>query len=157
MGREGVWRPAALAAAPAPPLLATEMAVFERPARIWLAASAGLALLLGTLVWRRHRALRCSTRQFRTLILAIWSLVAVNNFSKLPSWMGMDYHGHLAYVQFILERRALPLATDGWEMFQPPLYYLLCAGMASLFGEGNGLVIRMFRLISIAGAKAKYV
>ena len=79
-------------------------------------------------------------------------LVAVNNFLKLPAGMGMDYDGHVAYVQFILERGALPLATDGWEMFQSPLYYLLCAGMASLLGAWNGLVIRMFGLISIASA-----
>src|SRR6185436_11542733 len=81
-----------------------------------------------------------------------WSLVAVNDFFRLPSWFGMAYAGHVAYVKFIVERGALPLANDGWQMFQSPLYYALCAGIAALFGEWNGLVIRMFRLIGIASA-----
>ncbi len=151
-GRAGVWRPAALAEAPTPSLLATEMAVFERPAWSWLAGSAAFTLCLAALLRRRHPAARCSPSQLRTLLAALWSLVAVNNFFKLPSSMGMDYSAHVAYVQFILERGELPLATDGWQMFQSPLYYLICAGMASLFGEWNGLVTRMFRLISIACA-----
>jgi hypothetical protein len=151
-GRDGVWRNAVLAGAPTPPLLATQMRVFERPAWNWLAGAAAFSLLLGALVWKQHAALKCSPSQLRRLLLATWAFVAVNNFSKLPTQMGMDFAGHIAYVQFIFERRALPLATDGWQMFQSPLYYLLCAGMASLFHAWNGLVIRMFRLISIASA-----
>ncbi|MGH7337409.1 MAG: glycosyltransferase family 39 protein, partial [Myxococcota bacterium] len=154
-GREGVWRPAALAEAPVPPRLAEQMTRFEPPARRWLAASAAFSLLFAALLWRRHRALRSTPAQFRTLLLAIWALVAGNNFLRLPSRMGMDFAGHLEYVQFIVERGALPLANDGWQTFQSPLYYVLCAGIASLFGEWNGLVIRMFRLISIACALAQ--
>lgn len=154
-GRDGVWRPAALAEAPAPPRLAQEMTRFAPPARRWLAASAAVSLLLAWLLWRRHAVLRSSPAQFRTLLLALWALVAGNDFLRLPSWMGMDHAGHLEYVQFILDRRALPLANDGWQMFQSPLYYLLCAGIASLFGEWNGLVVRTFRLIGIASALAQ--
>jgi hypothetical protein len=69
--------------------------------------------------------------------------------------MGMDYDAHIAYVKFIVERGALPLANDGWQMFQSPLYYLLCAGIAKLAGEWNGLVLRLFRLISVASALAQ--
>jgi hypothetical protein len=113
------------------------------------------AVGFAALLWRRHRVLRCSASQLRFLLLGVWALVAVHDFLVLPSWMGMDYAGHLAYVKWIVERRALPLATDGWETFQAPLYYLLCAGIAGLSGEWNGLVVRSFRLISIASALAQ--
>jgi len=154
-GRDGVWRNAALAARPTPAVLASEMRRFERPAAIWLAAAAGFALGFAGLLKRRARALRCSPSQLRFLLLGLWSLVAVNDFAKLPLAMGMDVEGHLDYVKFIVDRGALPLATDGWEMFQAPLYYLLCAGIAALSGQWNGLVIRMFWLISVACALAQ--
>jgi hypothetical protein len=155
LGRDGVWRNAAPADAPEPTRLAEELSVYARPAAFWLAAAAALSLGVGTLLWRRHRALQASPAQLRALLIAIWSLVAVNDFFRLPSWMGMDFAGHVAYVKFIVENGALPLATDGWQMFQSPLYYLLCAGIAKGFGEWNGLVLRLFRLISIASALAQ--
>jgi hypothetical protein len=131
------------------------MAVFAQPAVHWLAAAAVLSLIVASLLERRHRALAASPAQLRSLLIAIWSLVAVNDFFKLPAWMGMDYSAHIAYVKFIVERGELPLANDGWQMFQSPLYYLLCAGIAKGFGEWNGLVLRLFRLISIASALAQ--
>jgi dolichyl-phosphate-mannose-protein mannosyltransferase len=154
-GRDGVWRNAALAARPTPSRVAEQMAVFARPALGWLAGAALFALGFGALLRKRHRILKCSTAQLRWFLLGIWSLVAVNDFAKLPVTMGMDFSGHIDYVKFIVDRGALPLATDGWEMFQAPLYYLLCAGIASLYGEWNGLVIRLFWLISIASALAQ--
>ena len=155
LGRDRVWRNAVRAEAPAPTRIAEEMSVYARPAVFWLAAAAVLSLGVGALLSRRHRALQASPAQLRTLLIAIWSLVAVNDFFRLPSWFGMDYAGHVAYVKFIVERGALPLANDGWQMFQSPLYYLLCAGIAKAFGEWDGLVLRLFRLTSIASALAQ--
>ena len=148
------WRPAALASDPAPSALGTQMAALAQPARIWFIGAVALSAAFGALVWRRHAVVRSSASQLRALLLGIWGLIAVVDFFALPSAMGMDYGGHLAYVQFILERGALPLATDGWEMFQAPLYYLLCAGMATILGF-DGLTERLFRLISIASALAQ--
>lgn len=42
---------------------------------------------------------------------------------------GFDASGHMAYINIILKEHRLPLPHQGWEMNQPPLYYLL----ASLF------------------------
>src|SRR6185295_17602928 len=42
---------------------------------------------------------------------------------------------HLEYIQYILERGALPLAHEGWEMYQPPLYYLMASGLLKCFGH----------------------
>jgi hypothetical protein len=151
-GRDGIWCNAALAAQPTPAVLATEMRRFERPAAIWLAAAGALALGFAALLRGRPRALRCSASQFRFLLLGLWALVAVNDYKKLPVTMGMDFQGHVDYVKFIVDRGALPLATDGWEMFQPPLYYAICAGIASLFADWNAPMIRAFWLIGVACA-----
>jgi hypothetical protein len=38
-------------------------------------------------------------------------------------------------VRSVLEHHHLPLADEGWEMYQPPLYYLLAAGLLRLTGR----------------------
>lgn len=63
----------------------------------------------------------------------LWVALFVNNLTVLP-FQGFDADGHLAYVSYILDRHALPLANEGWEMFQPPLYYLVCAGVLKILG-----------------------
>src|SRR5207237_9110955 len=40
--------------------------------------------------------------------------------------------GHLDYMRYVQQRHAFPLVSDGWEMYQPPLYYLLCAGLLQM-------------------------
>lgn len=57
----------------------------------------------------------------------IWASLFIHNFSCLPPAAGFDASHHLAYVKYIQERQRLPDAREGWEMFQPPLYYLISA------------------------------
>lgn len=38
-----------------------------------------------------------------------------------------DVDAHVEYVQWILDRHSIPRAEDGWEFFQPPLYYAVSA------------------------------
>lgn len=48
-----------------------------------------------------------------------------------------DWHGHLVYVSYVAEQHAIPPAQHGWETYQPPLYYALCAAwvwLGSLLG-----------------------
>lgn len=40
-----------------------------------------------------------------------------------------SYDNHIKPVQIILEEQRLPHAADCWECYQPPLYYLLAAGV----------------------------
>jgi hypothetical protein len=56
-----------------------------------------------------------------------WVAVYAAKSSRLPVLMGFDIVGHLEYVDFLLGRRALPLATDGWSTYHPPLAHLLTA------------------------------
>jgi hypothetical protein len=49
----------------------------------------------------------------------------------LPFHAGFDAKEHLKYINHIQEHRALPLPNEGWEMYQPPLYYLIAAASLS--------------------------
>jgi hypothetical protein len=59
------------------------------------------------------------------MILGAWIVLCVNNITKIPFYMGFDVPGHFDYIDHIATTGRIPLATDGWQMFQAPLYYLL--------------------------------
>jgi 4-amino-4-deoxy-L-arabinose transferase-like glycosyltransferase len=50
-----------------------------------------------------------------------------NNSTRYPYDIGFDANAHIAYIDYLIEHGSLPLATDGWETYQPPLYYVLAA------------------------------
>ncbi len=62
-------------------------------------------------------------------LAAFWVALFANNLGVLPNLVGYDVDGHIAYIHYIQEHHSLPRADEGWEMFQPPLYYLLGAGL----------------------------
>jgi hypothetical protein len=69
-----------------------------------------------------------SIRQAATLrwiVLTGWVVLGANNILKLPAPAGFDVGGHLDYIVFLLKNHRVPLATDGWQMFQSPLNYLV--------------------------------
>ncbi len=68
----------------------------------------------------------------RLAIMILWLILGVNNLFKLPGYYGFDAQGHFNYIQYILDNRTLPLATDGIQMFQAPLYYILSAPLYML-------------------------
>lgn len=81
----------------------------------------------------------------------LWIALFVHNSPLLPIATGFDSVHHLDYVQWILDRRSIPLATDGWQMFQPPLYYLVLAaafavGGVSAAAESAAAVVRALGL-----------
>ena len=65
-------------------------------------------------------------------LAGLWILLFANNLGALPPSFGYDAKGHIDYIRYIQERHSLPLASEGWEMFQPPLYYLLSAGLLEI-------------------------
>jgi len=76
----------------------------------------------------------------------------LNNAGHLPRAAGFDAEGHLAYIRYIQERGSLPLADEGWQMYQPPLYYLLAsfllrAGSWSVGDDPGVMAIRLLNLI----------
>lgn len=62
-----------------------------------------------------------------SVVGVLWVVLCANNLYQLPPVIGHDATSHLAYVRFLLAYERLPLASDGWEMYQPPLYYLVSA------------------------------
>jgi Flp pilus assembly protein TadD len=86
------------------------------------------------------------------LMAAAWTLLWSHNLGFLPLLDGFDVAEHLKYVDYILTKRALPLANEGFQMYQPPLYYLISAGLLAMVKaspyEANGIfVLRLFGLL----------
>ncbi|CCO24295.1 ArnT family glycosyltransferase [Maridesulfovibrio hydrothermalis] len=62
---------------------------------------------------------------FRFILIGLWAVMAFNNFHALHLKFGMDSTGHFKYIQYVGDNLALPSPLDGWQMFQPPLYYMI--------------------------------
>lgn len=76
-----------------------------------------------------------SASTLRWLLLIAWSLLAANNITKVPYLVGFDVSGHLEYMLFILRKGTIPLASDGWAMFQSPLYHLVSSPLYLIFSN----------------------
>jgi len=72
-------------------------------------------------------ALGLTPSLLRWLLLFAWMVVSTNGLIRLFPGISFDLNGHLEYVAFILKNGRLPLAPDGWQAFQSPLYYLITA------------------------------
>jgi hypothetical protein len=60
--------------------------------------------------------------------LLVGILLRISYFSATQPWVREnDYDGHVDYIQWILDHHSLPRAGDGWEFYQPPLYYSVSA------------------------------
>jgi tetratricopeptide (TPR) repeat protein len=140
------WLPAAAASTPrfpGPGNLAfggEGMAGALRDSWRWWLALAGLgALILAGAGWWRTWA-QTSGKQtgqwppvaLLVVIIVFWVALFSNNARQLPFSTGFDAQDHLAYIKYVQDRRALPLPNEGFEMYQPPLYYILSAGALSL-------------------------
>ncbi len=56
-------------------------------------------------------------------------ILQFHNFSAFPIGRGFDTADHIQYINYLKTKHKIPLANEGWELHQAPLYYLL----ASLF------------------------
>lgn len=77
---------------------------------------------------------RCIVRfvapgSIRIILLALWSIIGINNMFKLPIHIGFDPESHVEYISYLLQNHRLPTASEGMQMFQPPLYYLVAAAL----------------------------
>jgi tetratricopeptide (TPR) repeat protein len=150
------WRQAGLAAAAKTPgpgnSIAGDEGTFDVARKIWpiwivLIAIASVATFLWNLSFKKFTTQRLE----KTLLLVVaglWLLLFWNNARLLPFHAGFDSKEHLKYINYIQEHRALPLPNEGWEMYQPPLYYLIAAASLSAFklstsNPGSILVLRL--------------
>jgi 4-amino-4-deoxy-L-arabinose transferase-like glycosyltransferase len=105
---------------------------------------ASVVLVLGAKYWlrRRNRQVTAPTHDpSAKLIYGLFIIVGIarvalfiNNQPQLPRSMGFDTQGHERYIQFIQEKGTLPSAKDGWEMYQPPMYYAASAFLLNVVG-----------------------
>jgi len=93
---------------------------------------------------------------FLAVIGVAWAALFVHNSSLLPLAMGFDGADHLTYIRYLQEHRAMPSPNQGFEMFQPPLYYASGALLLGLLHlntlEMSGMVA--LRLFSLAAGAA---
>jgi len=84
-------------------------------------------------------------------IAAVGVAVGLRVWNALTSELmwGYDAWGHVAYMLFIDLYHAFPRADQGWSYYQPPLHYVLGAGLAQL-GRGELLVRGLSLLASLA-------
>jgi tetratricopeptide (TPR) repeat protein len=101
---------------------------------------AALLLLLAHQWWlcRATASVKIRPAHWLNLLLGAVLLLRlalfIHDAPLLPRTMGFDAVAHEEYVHFIQEQHSLPLPKDGWEMYQPPLYYV--AGATLLGGAG---------------------
>ncbi len=127
----------------------------------WCASWRTLALFLvlaaaGCGAWRFLN--RRSPGRYRAWLPPIfagvfWLALFAHNVSLIPEAMGFDFNGHRTYIHYIQERHALPMAEEGWEMYQAPLYHLCGAvvldGLGFSTNDAAGiLVLRWFGFVT---------
>ena len=158
LAADGTWQPVRIATDRPPFELAGRYpTVGDAMVRLapWLAAVVALVLAGVTVVSGRPDG-GLSPGRLRTILLAAWVALCLNNLFRLPAGWGFDIHGHLEYAHFIFHEGRLPLATDGWTMFQPPLFYLLAAAlrrilMLAVDGSAADILLRLIPMACGAG------
>jgi hypothetical protein len=83
-----------------------------------------------TRIWYQERNPKAS--QLAWLVFGIWLVLCGSNMTQLEPTMGCDNSWHISYVTFVWKHKALPLASDGWQYFRPPLFYVLSAVFLSI-------------------------
>ena len=93
------------------------------------------------------------------IFAGLWLLLFWNNTRLLPFHAGFDSKEHLKYINYIQEHRALPLPTEGWEMYQPPLYYLVAAASLAVgkLSTNDPMSVFVLRLLGAFFGIAQFV
>ena len=128
------------------------------PLWVGLIAIASAAMLLCRVSLNRSSIVRLG-KILLLIFAALWLLLFWNNARLLPFHVGFDSKEHLKYINYIQEHRALPLPTEGWEMYQPPLYYLVAAASlaASRISINDPMSVFVLRLLGAFFGIAQFV
>lgn len=59
-------------------------------------------------------------------------ILQIHNSTHYPTSKSFDAEGHIEYLQLLQQEFRVPLANEGWELYQPPLYYALHYWLPSL-------------------------
>ena len=91
------------------------------------------------------------------IVAGLWGFLLLNNLQTLLFPIGFDADQHLLYIRYIMQHKALPLADEGWESHQPPLYYLVSAGALGLLGLSidDTATLAVLRLLAFLAVMAQ--
>ncbi len=155
------WRVAALAAVRKPfPVSGSFPGTVTSLASAW-PLIAGL-FLVGSLLGQfcdRHRVTVAvfghaiwEPKRFRSLLMGAWVLLCANNILRIPIEVGFDVLSHYDYVRYLVEQKSIPLANEGWQFFQGPLFYLLCVPLYLLFSAvfSGDAALQLIRVVPMA-------
>jgi hypothetical protein len=70
---------------------------------------------------------------FAVVVLA-WLVLFTLKLQRFSIEVGFDARNHFKYIQLFREMGRLPLATDHWTTYQPPLFYLAVAAVEAIAG-----------------------
>jgi hypothetical protein len=82
-----------------------------------------------------------------------WIWLFATKIARIPLELGFDARHHLQYVDLLLQHRRVPLATDGWSTFHPPLFYALAAFVRDA-GQGALRALPWFAGLATVGVVA---
>lgn len=74
-----------------------------------------------------------------------------------PNQFGHDVDGHISYVQYIVDNKALPSSKDCWTCYHPPLYFSTMAPVWASSTLFNKTGSEMLQLASFALAVATLI
>jgi hypothetical protein len=117
----------------------TPLAALRGRAAEFLALWAACAL--GFLAGRRflpRSALRYLPELALVVLSVFWVFLFVAKFVHIPLPVGYDANFHLQYILYVANEHTLPLASYGWSMYHPPLYYVAQAILLSVFDPARG-------------------
>lgn len=116
----------------------------------------------GAFLWAvrfKERTTPLLERVLLFICAGLWLLLFWNNARLLPFNAGFDAAEHLQYISYILEHRELPLPSEGLEMYQPPLYYLIAAASltASKLSASDSASVIVLRSLGVLFGIAQFV
>ncbi len=108
-------------------------------------AAAGLAFAFERLERSRLTA-RMEAATLVGLSVLAWAALYLHNAPGLLEGIGFDAQEHLDYIALV-RHGTLPLGDQGWQMYQPPLFYLVAGGLLAVTGlevedDGASLLLR---------------
>lgn len=95
---------------------------------IAIPVAVGSLALLCFIVLRVSRKKKNSWSAPMIILFILAALLRIYYVAVTPHWVrGQDTDGHIDYINYLLDNRALPPPDAGWEFWQPPLYYVISA------------------------------
>jgi hypothetical protein len=89
--------------------------------------------------------------QVRWILIFLWAVLSVNNMFRLSFQTGYDVFEHMEYIDYIATKGSLPLFPQGWQMFHPPLNYILSAPLYAVLIQWLDLpsVVKIMGIIPV--------